>query len=782
MELELDFQVVLEMAERKGIKVRSHLGPLEPEEETLLRKALESAQHEEAPPPAEPEPPPPVVPTLEEERDRRLGELVQPAPTPEERAAEEKRTAAAAAARPPGVRDDKPGTKEGERRAKRRGRRGRRRLDGAEIIRRLRGSRIFHSGEKDEDETFSPTSRLGILRPARRPVKRRPKPTSRKAVPTVPPKDATVTVPLPISVKDLSQAMGIKAGEILGVLIQSGIMASINQNLDRDAVELIGVEFNREIKFKRARGEAELLEEEQVFIEEKPENLAPRPPVVTFLGHVDHGKTSLLDVIKKSNVQASEAGGITQHTSAYEATHKDKKITFLDTPGHAAFTEMRARGANVTDIAILVVAADDGVMPQTEEAINHARAAEVPILVALNKIDLPNANVMRAKQQLASAELLPEEFGGDVVVVETSASTEAGISDLLDMILLVAEMQDLRADPTTSARGHVLEARLTEGKGVVATLLVQSGTLRRGDFVLAGKAIGRVRALHDFKGTPVETAPPSMPVDILGLDKVPDAGDSFFAAASEERAKAIARERLLTLPASDTRVVSADNLYEVISAGKVQEIPLIIKADVKGSVEPLRNQLEAFSTPEVKIKVLHAGVGTITESDVLLAEASGALILGFHVILSDRIRSVVEENQVEVKLFDVIYQAVDEIKRLVEGEHKPLESERVTGHVEIRKVFKLSRGGNVAGCYVKDGTIGRKDFVRVLRGEEVLADRLKIGSLKRFQDDVKEVKEGFECGIKIAGFENIAEGDIIESFIIELVKRKLEDVLEKSEG
>ncbi len=796
MELNLDFQTVLTMAERKGIHVRSHLNALEPEEETLLRKAIEAEGPALAAKSAAA-----ATAVLESVQPRQV-EVVEGAPAAGAGASvPEVPVAAGAGVAAPGAEggagavpvdwnvatardkikqideDDKKGTKRKDRR------RGRRKLDGEEIIRKLRGSRFFESEEEvdtADDAVATAVSRLGLIKPSRRPArtpKRRLKsPLDTRGLPTMPPRDSTVIVDLPVTVKNLSQSLGIKAGEILGVLLQNEVKSTINSFLDQDAVELISIEFNREIRIRKAKSEDDIIGEEKAKYEQKPENLKPKPPVVTFLGHVDHGKTSLLDAIKMSNVQASEAGGITQHMAAYEVRYKDKIITFLDTPGHAAFTEMRARGAHVTDIVVLVVAADDGVMPQTEEALNHAKAAGVPIIIALNKVDLPNANVIKTKQQLATIGLLPEEFGGEAPLVETSAVKRTGINELLDLILILAEVNELKADTDGPAMGNVLEARLTEGMGVVATVLVRNGTLRKGDFILAGKATGRVRSLEDSLGKPVESAGPSIPVDVSGLDRVPEAGDTFIAAIDEEKAKSIARDRIATSETKETKLVSLENLFEAISAGKASEIPIIIKADVKGSIAPLKSQLEAFSTAEVKIKVLHSGVGAVTESDVLLAEASKALIIGFHVAFNERIRTLADEHKVDIKIYDIIYQAVDDIKKLVEGKHKPVEQEKVIGHAEVRKVFKLSKGGMVAGCFVTDGVVARKDFARVKRDGKVIQEKARISSLKRFHDDVKEVKDGFECGIKLSNFEGLRENDVVETYEIELIMRKLEDV------
>jgi translation initiation factor IF-2 len=553
-------------------------------------------------------------------------------------------------------------------------------------------------------------------------------------------------------------------------------MLRANDLLSEDFIELLALEFERTVKIKRTRDVEEIVRE----VAEKTgkeEDLKSRAPVVAFLGHVDHGKTSLLDRIRSTNVAAGEAGGITQHMAAYRVTAGGKTIVFLDTPGHEAFTDMRARGAQVTDIVVLVVAADDGVMPQTEEAINHARAAGVPIVVALNKTDKPDANPMRAKQQLAGLGLNPEEWGGETVVVETSAVQGKGISELLEMLNLVADLQDLKADPTLEAQGTVLEANVHEGRGVVATALVTAGTLRIGQAIIVGHTFGRVRALYNDKGKPLATAGPSMPVLISGLHDLPGAGDRLLTMENEAHARQAAQERAMRSKVTTIRAhVTLDNLFERLEEGEIAEVPLIIKADGQGSLAALQEQLEGLSTREVKVRVLHKGVGGINESDILLAHASDAIIVGFHVVPSEKARSLGAEKGVDVRLFNVIYKALDDIRSALEGTLTPEEVEEVRAHLEVRQVFRISRIGSIAGCYVRDGTIERNDSLRLIRDDVVIYENGKTESLRRHKDDAKEVKEGFECGVKIAGYDDVKVGDVIETYRIKYIPRKLSTV------
>ncbi|MFH0962645.1 MAG: translation initiation factor IF-2 [Planctomycetota bacterium] len=581
---------------------------------------------------------------------------------------------------------------------------------------------------------------------------------------------SAVEIAFPVTVKSLSEAMGIKANELLRKLMETGVFATINDILDKDVVEMLGTEFQVAVTIRKPRNlEAELLGPR---VEDRPEDLHTRAPVVVFLGHVDHGKTSLLDAIRKTRVTESEAGGITQHFSAYKVGN----VVFLDTPGHEAFTEMRARGANVTDVAVLVVAADDGVMPQTEEAINHARAAEVPIVVALNKIDKPEADPMRVKGQLASVGLAPEEWGGKTIVVEVSALTGEGLPKLLEMLALEAELLELKANPNKAASGTVLEAQVSEGRGNLATILVQEGTLRRGEVILCGAGYGRVREIHDDQGNVIEEAPPSTPVEIWGLSEVPEAGDKFFAVEGLSRARGVAAEKQRLMRQqrlAERHHVTLENLFSRIEAGKVKDLRIVLKADVKGSVEALTSSLKELSTDEVKVRILHAAVGGIMESDVLLADASDAIIVGFHVTAEEQARVLAEDRRVEIRLYDVIYQAISDVQKAMEGLLEPEEREIVTGHAAVRQLFRISRVGVVAGCQVTDGVVERSNSTRLVREGKVV----HVGSiqgLRREKNDAREVREGFECGIKILDYDDVKPGDVIECFRVEKVARKLE--------
>ncbi|MCF6159169.1 MAG: translation initiation factor IF-2 [wastewater metagenome] len=588
-------------------------------------------------------------------------------------------------------------------------------------------------------------------------------------------KETKVVMEPPITVKDLSSKLGIRANEIITkLLLEHNIRATINQILREDIVELLGLEYGVEIRIKKR----EIMEEQDLLahqVSTRAEDMVYRAPIVTFLGHVDHGKTSLLDSIRQTDVAAGEVGGITQHIGAHKVETNGKHVVFLDTPGHEAFTAMRARGANVTDVVVLVVAADDGVMPQTEEAINHAKAANVPIVVAVNKIDKPSANPMRVMQQLAGLDLIPEEWGGKTQFVETSAITKKGIDALLERLLLESEILELKANPKNPARGVVLEAHLSEGRGVVANVLVQDGTLRQGDIILCGKTFGRARFMTNDKGIEVKEAGPSTPVSVSDFSEVPEAGDKFYAVGDIQKAREIAQERQEKERETSLmkyQHVTLDNLYTKIAEGNVKEIRLILKADYKGSVEVLKKALEELSTPEIKVRILHAGVGGITESDVLLADASDAFVIGFYVTAEDRARILAEEKGVEVRLYKIIYNATNEIKAAMEGMLEPESKEVVLGQVEIRHVYNISKIGNVAGCYVKSGKITRNAFVRLIRNNIVIYDG-KLESLKIVKDDVKEVRAGFECGLKIANYNDIKVGDIVEAYEVQKITRTL---------
>jgi translation initiation factor IF-2 len=598
---------------------------------------------------------------------------------------------------------------------------------------------------------------------------------------TGPTRKTHVTIELPITVRSLSEMTGIKANELLQKLAFGfGQRVTINSNLDEETAVLLAHEFGVELQVIHERtAEDELLESLQPSAS-ATENLEPRPPVVTILGHVDHGKTSLLDRIRRTNVVETESGGITQHIGAYQVElDGGKKITFVDTPGHEAFTAMRARGANVTDIAVVVVAADDGVMPQTQEAIAHAKAAEVPIIVALNKIDLPNvdtpANINKIYGELSQQGLIPEEYGGDTPVVKTSATTGLGIDTLLETIDVVAEIHELKANPRRPATGTCLEASVSEGRGVLATMLVQDGTLRVGDVLVCGDGYGRVRALFDDRGRPVAEAGPSMPVEVSGLDEIPSAGEPFAVIDDITQAREIAetrRQRARGASLGERQTITLENLYTKMAEQKVKSLNLILKADVQGSLEALTKELEKLENPEVPIRVLLKGVGAITESDVLLADASQAIIIGFRVVPEDRAVALAEEKKIDIRRYDIIYQVTDEIKKAIEGMLVPEVKEVHLGRAQVRQTFKISRVGTVAGCFVTQGAIERGARARIIReGREIYKGT--IDALKRFKEDVKEVREGFECGIKISNFDDIKVDDTIEAYRVDVIRRTL---------
>jgi translation initiation factor IF-2 len=549
-----------------------------------------------------------------------------------------------------------------------------------------------------------------------------------------------------------------------------GIMANINRRLDKDSISAVADEFEYGVEFVD-----ELGGEETVEVSESEQGVA-RPPVVTIMGHVDHGKTSLLDYIRKTNVIAGEAGGITQHIGAYEVElPSGQKITFLDTPGHEAFTAMRARGAQVTDIVVLVVAADDRVMPQTIEAIDHARAAQVPIIVAINKIDLPDANVEMVRQDLANQNLLVEEWGGKTIAVPISAKKGTSIDKLLEMILLQAEVLELKADPSKHARGVVLESRVEQGRGIIATVLVQKGTLRVGDAFVAGATSGKVRALLNERGQRVPSAGPSTPAEVLGFGAAPQAGDTFAAMEDEREARELAGKRSQLLREQEFRLhkhVTLTDLYSQIQAGKVSDLLVVLKGDVDGSVEALEDSLTKLSTEEVKLRVIHRGVGQITESDVLLAAASNAVVIGFHVKPDGRAAELASKEKVDVRIYEIIYEAVENVKDAMSGLLRPEIRESTAGQAEVRKVFRTTKSGTIAGSMVLSGTMTRNSRARLIRGGEVVYDG-KIASLKRFKDDVREVASGYECGIGLENRDDIREQDIIEAYVLEEVARKL---------
>jgi len=608
-------------------------------------------------------------------------------------------------------------------------------------------------------------------------------PKKKRALPGKEQKKTEITVPKAskrvvrisevISVGDLARDMGVKAGEVIKKLMHMGMMTTINQMLDADTAALVATEFDHQVENVAFNAESELEVEHQV--EEPEASLKPRPPVVTIMGHVDHGKTSLLDAIRSTNVTEREAGGITQHIGAYHVQVDGRGVTFLDTPGHEAFTAMRARGAKVTDLVVLVVAADDGVMPQTVEAINHARAAQVPIIVAINKIDRPDANLERVKRGLMEHGLVAEEWGGDAIFVPVSAKTKEGIPQLLEMILLQADVLELRANPDKLARGTIVEAKLDRGRGPVATVLVQEGTLHVGDAFVCGVFTGRVRAMIDDRGRKIEAASPALPVEILGLQGVPQAGDSFVTLTDEAKARQIAEYRQSKQRESDlvkTSKVSLEELYDQIKTGDVKELRVVLKADVHGSVEALSDAMTRLSTNEVRLNVLHGSVGGITESDILLAAASNAIVIGFNVRPEVKAANLAQQEGVDVRLYSIIYDVINDIKAAMEGLLEPTYREQVHGRVEVREVFNIRGVGAVAGCYVTDGKIQRGYLVRLLR-DQVVVHEGKLASLKRFKDDVREVAAGYECGLSLENFQDIKKGDTIEAYERVAVLRRI---------
>ena len=572
-----------------------------------------------------------------------------------------------------------------------------------------------------------------------------------------------------MTISELASAMGVAASEIIKKLFSLGIMVNINSSISFDNAEIIVLDYGKELKKEETANVANF---EEFEVTDKEEDLVPRPPVVTIMGHVDHGKTTLLDAIRKTNVAEGEAGGITQAISAYQVKHNDKLITFIDTPGHAAFTEMRARGASITDIVIIIVAADDGVMPQTREAIDHAKAARVPIIVAINKMDKPGANPDRVMTEMAEAGLMPEEWGGDIIFTKISAVTGEGISDLLENILLIAEVNNYRANPNRYAMGTVVESRLNKHVGPVVTVLVQNGTLRLGDPIVVGTTFGKIRTLRNDKGEEITKALPSQPVEITGLNEVPSAGDRFMTFESEKEAKNIASERVERAKALENKAksaVSLDDLFAKIGEG-LKEINVIIKADVNGSSEAVKNSLQKIEVEGVKINVIRSSVGGITESDIVLAKASNAIIIGFNVRPSKIISDKAKEEGVEIRFYNIIYKAVEEMEAAMKGMLDPEFEEKILGTADIRQIFKFSKVGNIAGCSVSDGVIKRDAQARVIRDGVVIYDG-KIGSLQHEKDSVKEVKKGYECGITIDGFNDIKVGDTIEAYEMVEVKR-----------
>jgi len=581
-----------------------------------------------------------------------------------------------------------------------------------------------------------------------------------------------VEIPDFLTVRALADLMEVSPIQVIKELMDNGILANINQQIDYETAAIVAEEMGFETRPKAPPAVEEEIPmipqplKERIYDGEAPEDLEPRPPVVTMLGHVDHGKTTLLDVIRHTNVVAGEAGGITQHIGAYQLEHREKKITFLDTPGHEAFTAMRARGAQGADIAILVVAADDGVMPQTQEAIDHARAARVPIVVALNKMDKANANPERVKQQLADVGLQIEEWGGQTICVPVSAREKTGIDDLLDNILAVAELAELKANPNRSAMGTVIEGELDKSRGSTATLLVQNGTLRLGDALLIEDLSGRVRAMFNERGEQVRKATPSTPVVVLGLSNVPHPGDTFKVVENEKTARAMAakraeeKEKAAIQPA---RVLSLDEILDQIRAGQVKELNLILKADVRGTIEPIVDSLEKLGDEDLKVNILHQGAGNISESDAMLAVASRAIIIGFNVKVDPAASRTAEAEGVDIRLYDIIYKLIDDVDRALKGLLEPVYMDVVSGHAEVRAVFTIPRVGKIAGVYVADGHVARNSLARIGRNDQLVYDG-RVSSLRRFTEDVREVREGFECGMGLEGFRDFEEGDIIELY------------------
>ena len=611
----------------------------------------------------------------------------------------------------------------------------------------------------DDDSTGNRKLRRGVKQPMRRPE------------PVVIEK-AVITTET-ITVKELSEKIGKPASEIIKKLFLLGMPTTINQEIDFDTCELVASDFGIELELKVAKTFEEVLSDSAATESDADELLKPRPPVVTIMGHVDHGKTSLLDAIRNSSVTEGEAGGITQHIGAYTVACNDRPITFIDTPGHEAFTSMRARGAQVTDIVILVVAADDGIMPQTIEAINHAQAAGVPIIVAINKMDKPDANPDRVKQQLTEYALVSEEWGGQTIIVPVSAKQQQGLDTLLEMVLLQADVLELKANPERLAKGTIIEAKLDKGRGPLATVLVQNGTLRRGDTIVAGTAYGKVRAMTDDKGNVVTEAGPSTPVEVLGFSEVPAAGDILNVAEADKLSRQVVedrRDKITAAQLKSTSKVSLDDLFTQMAADELKDLNIIVKADVQGSVEAVKQALEKLSNEEVRVRCIHGGVGAITGTDIMFASASNAIIIGFNVRPDTGARAMAEKENVDVRYYRVIYNAIDDVKAAMLGMFKPVFKETELGRATVRETFKVTGVGTIAGAYVNDGKITRSAQIRVVRDSVVIHEG-KISSLKRFKDDAKEVLTSFECGIGVENFNDLQEGDVIEAFLVEEVKR-----------
>ena len=634
-------------------------------------------------------------------------------------------------------------------------------------FRSKKGNRKQIHGKK-QDRDHEKKGRHRDKQGHRKKVESQNKTKERQQTPILPKK---VEVSGPLTVGTFAKMIRREASEVIKKLINLGIMAAINQEIDVDTMTLIADEYGIQVVYKEEVDESVF---EEIEEQDAPEDLTERPPVVTIMGHVDHGKTTLLDTIRESNVISSEAGGITQHIGAYQVEKNGKKITFLDTPGHAAFTTMRARGAKATDITVLVVAADDGVMPQTIEAINHSKAADVPIVVAVNKMDKPEANPDRVMQQLTEHGIIPEDWGGENIFVPVSALKGDGIDDLLEMILLQAEILELKANPDKRARGVVIEAELDKSRGAVATVLVQNGTLRVGDGIVVGTQYGKVRAMINDRGRRVKEAPPSTPVEILGLSGVPKAGEPFMVFEDEKKAKAIAQkrsERELEKERKQRSKVTLDDLFSKIQEGDMKELNVIIKADVQGSAEAMKSSFEKIDIEGVRVKIIHSGVGAVTESDVIFASASNAIIVGFNVRPEPNARKLAEREHVDIRLHRVIYKAIDEIEAAMKGLLDPEYEEKIVGTLEVRQTFKISKVGTIAGCYVQEGKVVRNSNVHVIRNGIVIHEG-KLDTLKRYKDDVREVTQGYECGLTIENYNDIKEGDLIEVYVVEEVEKK----------
>lgn len=619
--------------------------------------------------------------------------------------------------------------------------------------------------EEEPLSLFEEKEEVEIVKPKEKKEKTSERP------PTLPPKERKIKIYETIQVSELAKLMGVKVGELIKKSLQMGMPVTANQSIDADTAAILADEFGYQVE--KAPIEEEILLQ---YTPPSPEELKPRPPVVTVMGHVDHGKTTLLDAIRKTDVASKEAGGITQHIGAYTVTLEDgRMITFIDTPGHEAFTSMRARGAQVTDIVILVVAADDGVMEQTIEAIEHARAAKVPIVVAINKIDKPEANPERVKSQLAELGLIPEEWGGDTLMVNISARNKIGINELLELVLLQAEMLELKAAYERPARGRIIESKLDKGRGPVATVLVQEGTLKEGDIFIAGLTYGRVRAMFDSYGKRVKTATPSIPVEVIGFEELPQAGDDFIVIGDEEKARKIAEYRqrkAREAEAAKEVKISLEKIFEKLKEGELKELNIVLKADTQGTLEALQTSLKKLSTEKVKINIIRAGIGAISESDIMLASASEAIVIGFNVKPTSQAKDLAKREGVDVRFYDVIYQVLDDVKKAMAGLLEPKIVEEIKGVAEVRATFKIPKVGVVAGCYVKEGVISRNHNIRVIRDGIVIYTG-KIASLKRFKEDVKEVMAGYECGLKIEGFNDVKEGDILETFELKKVAQEL---------